>query len=133
MPKLSCWFLKSSLIYFFMGTSIGAFMLIGKGIGYTPFQGMLLQDHIDLLLIGWVFQFVFGISFWIFPRTDKKRKYEPLAWLSFFFFNIGVILSLFSFLSLLGKSFVILGLLFFLLPIWARVKGISQIQENFQK
>ena len=129
-------------------------MLLGKGIGYIPFQGILLEDHMELLLIGWVFQFVFGIGFWIFPRADKKRKYELSAWLSFYFFNAGLILfltgaplaqmvfhvhsaslisSVFRFLPLAGESLVVLGLIFFIFPIWVRVQGISQVLEKYRE
>lgn len=93
MPRLSVWFVRTALGYFAIGFTLGALMLIDRGVPLGISRTRLLPSHIEFLLIGWMVQLAFGVAFWILPRfrTGPERGREGTAWLSYVLLNTGVI------------------------------------------
>lgn len=106
MPRLSVLFLRTSLFWFFVGTTLGALLLVEKATGASPRLFAFLPIHIAVLFFGFLFQFVAGVGRWIFPRFGEKPWKEGLLFVSLFVCNASL-LSIFLFL-LLGQS-----------PVWA--------------
>lgn len=92
MPRLSCWFVRSSLLHLAVGVSLGGLILSAKGI--PPIFGWswsFLAAHIQLLVGGWLTQLAMGVAFWILPRPRTgERLRVRWAWASFGALNIGV-------------------------------------------
>lgn len=92
MPKLTRWYIKSSLFYFITAVFIG--IGIKANLGYLSFFSSLTPVYYHLFMLGWVTQLIFGVSFWMFPRhtREKPRGNEPLAWAVFFLLNTGILM-----------------------------------------
>lgn len=90
MPRLSCWFIRASLLYLVLGFTFGGLLLIQKGLPLHPALWSLLPAHIEFLLFGWTVQLGMGVGFWIFPRFLGSRGNEKPAWLALGLLNLGV-------------------------------------------
>jgi cbb3-type cytochrome oxidase subunit 1 len=130
MPRLSCWFIRASLIYLAIGFTLGALMLANKGLeGYLAWS-RILPIHIELLLMGWFVQLALGMAFWILPRLQNKapRGNEAFSWLAFVLLNLGIALVvtdaifLAPVLTLVGRLVELGGVLLFVIGSWERIK-----------
>lgn len=95
MPRVSVWLIRASLVHLAFGFTLGAVLLVNKGLGYAPGVWRWLPVHYELLLVGWFVQLVMGVAYWIFPRfgmTRAARGREELAWAALFCLNVGVLL-----------------------------------------
>jgi len=129
MPRLSCWFIRSALLYFALGFTLGGLILFHKGVPLHPLLWQLLPAHIEFLLFGWTVQLVMGVGFWIFPRFRRSRGNEKLAWLAFGLLNLGAWLvglgpfvSAFAVIPLLGRLAETGAIIAFTVHAWPRIK-----------
>jgi hypothetical protein len=93
MPRLSRWFIRSSLVYLAVGFTFGGLMLFDKGVPFAPALWDLLPAHMDFLLLGWTVQLAIGVAFWILPRFGSERGRIEAAWLAFILLNAGLLLT----------------------------------------
>lgn len=133
MPLITRWFIKSGMIYFFLG-------IVLAFIAELPFVDtgtLLLPVYWHMLVLGWITQLIMGVSIWMFPRKKHQRKkIQTLPALSaFWFLNAGLLLRFITepFIPLFKsnwwmKSIVILSsllifisVIFYLVEIWPRV------------
>jgi heme/copper-type cytochrome/quinol oxidase subunit 1 len=133
MPRLSCWFIRASLIYLATGFTMGGLLLFHKGIAVQPLFWQMLPPHIEFLLLGWTLQLAMGVAFWILPRDlqGTGRGNTALAWLAFGLINAGVLLAgvgwmmgASSFLIFLGRLAEAGGAIAFVMHAWPRVKPL---------
>jgi hypothetical protein len=130
MPRLSCWFVRASLVYLALGFTFGALMLANKGLGFYPTIWLVLPVHMETLLMGWFVQLALGMAFWILPRFKNgvARGNEALSWLAFVLLNLGIGLvfanAVFSLqtLVLLGRVCELGGIVVFVIGAWRRVR-----------
>jgi hypothetical protein len=131
MPRLSTWFIRSSLLYLALGFTFGSLLLLNKGIPLQPALWTLLPAHIEFVLFGWTVQLVMGMAFWILPRFPKPpvRGNEKMAWGAFLLVNFGIwslVLGSFGpadpWLILTGRAAEAAGVLAFVAHAWPRVK-----------
>jgi hypothetical protein len=95
MPRASVWMIRAALLYLLAGFTLGAMLLVGKGVPLGPLSARWLPLHLECLLVGWVVQLVMGVAYWIFPRFGlgrAARGREGLAWLALLLLNAGVFL-----------------------------------------
>jgi len=129
MPRLSIWFIRTALVYFAVGITLGGLLLFSKGTQQLPSLWLLLPTHIELMLIGWTVQLVLGVAFWMFPRHTyvPKRGNETLIWLSYGLLNGGLLLHLFvpgnTSLALAGQVGIALSIVLFTGSIFRRTRG----------
>lgn len=92
MPRLSQWIIRTAFIYLLLGLTIGALLLMHKGVPLHPALWAWLPAHIEFLLMGWVVQFTMGVAFWILPRYWKhpRRPNEMCAKIAFILLNLGI-------------------------------------------
>ena len=91
MPRLSCWSVRTALVYLATGITLGGLLLFHKGVPlYAPLW-RVLPVHVELLLLGWTLQLALGVAFWILPRNRGRRPNENLAWLAFVSLNAGIL------------------------------------------
>ncbi len=130
MPRLTVWFVRTSLLYLLAGFTLGALMLAQDGISYDPGILRLLPVHIEFLLAGWLVQLAMGVAFWIFPRfglgLPRSRGNEALIWSAFWLLNGGiwvVVLSLWIPAALLaGRLAEAAGVIVYAAGTWRRIK-----------
>ena len=132
MPRLSIWFIRTSMFYLAFGFTLGGLLLFNKGIPVNPLIWSLLPAHIEAVLIGWTVLLVMGMAFWILPRFPKPhvRGNEYLAWGALILINGGIwslILGSYqsdaAWFTLGGRVLEAVGILAFVLHAWPRVKG----------
>jgi hypothetical protein len=134
MPRLSIWFIRTSLVYLVLGFTFGGLLLINKGFPLYPYLWSLLPSHIEFVLFGWTVHLVMGMAFWILPRFSKPpvRGNENLAWGAFILINAGIwslVLASFGpggqWVTLAGRVVEAIGILAFVIHAWPRVKGVG--------
>jgi hypothetical protein len=129
MPRLSCWFIRSALLYLALGITFGGLLLFHKAIPLHPLLWRLLPLHIEFLLFGWTVQLAMGVGFWIFPRFWRSRGNEKAAWLAFGLLNAGVWLAGIgptmgapAFIPFLGRVAEAGAAIAFAVHAWPRIK-----------
>jgi cbb3-type cytochrome oxidase subunit 1 len=129
MPRTSVLFVRASLLYLLAGFTLGGLLLADKTLLFWPGLFAWIPVHADLLLSGWLAQLAMGVTYWIVPRFSNRQspRGNPL-WITFSFwtFNAGVLLALFSPLQPTalgaGRGLQALGILLFIISIWRRIK-----------
>lgn len=133
MPVLSRNFLHFSLAYLATGFTLGALLLINKGLQINPLAWRLLPIHAEVLLMGWFVQLAMGVAYWILPRLagDEPRGSKRLAWSAFWLINLGIVLVIFGSLVtspaliLSGRLAELAGVIGFVAGSWRRVKPFA--------
>ena len=90
MPKISRLFIKSGIIYFFLGM----FLAFVAEMPFVNTGALLLPVYWHMIVVGWITQIIMGVSIWMFPRIGKERKKTETtpAYLAFWLLNTGLIL-----------------------------------------
>lgn len=135
MPRLSVWMIRFSIYYLVQGFTLGALMLINKGLPLMPWAWGLLPLHIESVLFGWTLQFGMGMAFWILPRFARGQPRGNEAWflMSFVLLNIGIwlvgladLVAYPVWLRLLGRLLEVIAVVEFSLQAWRRVKVLGK-------
>ncbi|PWB54661.1 MAG: hypothetical protein C3F13_06490 [Anaerolineales bacterium] len=130
MPLLSRNFIRLSLVYLALGFTLGAVLLVNKGIQIDTRVWRLLPIHAEVLLVGWFVQLAVGMAYWILPRISgtAPRGAVGLAWSAIWLINPGIILVILGSLTskpilvLLGRLGELAGVVSFVAGSWKRVK-----------
>lgn len=94
MPRLTRWFVKSSLVFFIAALLSGLGLAADSVWDLPSFISSLGPVYFHLFLVGWVTQLIFGVVYWMFPKysSEQPRGIESLAWGTFWLMNIGLVL-----------------------------------------
>lgn len=134
MPLISRLMIRLSLVYFVLGLSIGALMLINKAFLISPMIWFIFPIHIEFLIFGWIIQCTLGVAYWILPRfvETKGRGNIKIAWGMVVLLNLGILAVAFAPYGL-GKNFALAGRIFETLAVlsfvglhWKRVVTYNQ-------
>ena len=92
MPRLSVWYVRTGLLHLAAGFTLGALLLINKGLPVYPALWRLLPAHIELLLLGWTLNLALGVAYWILPRykIGPPRGAERPMWLAYGVLNCAI-------------------------------------------
>lgn len=134
MPRLTVWMVRTALFELGIGFTFGMWMLLNKGVQLDPFALLLLNAHIEIMLLGWTIQLAFGVAFWILPRFPQPPRYghERLGWLGYGLINSGLLLVVLStwialiWLPFVGRALELAGVISLTVMIWPRVKAFGQ-------
>lgn len=132
MPRVSAWFVRSSLVCLALGFTLGALMLAAKGTRDTGLIPRLLPVHIELLLVGWMLQLAMGVALWILPRFGVQgiARGVASAWIAFALLNVGVVLAATGpvlpyapGVTFAGRAAEVAAAAAFVASVWARVRA----------
>lgn len=131
MPDLTRWFIRTALVCLLVSLIAGVLQLIPGRWG-----AVLWPTYVHLLVLGWLTQLIFGVAYWLFPRSSVAGSHprDRPGWASYWLLNAGLLL------RVIGEPARALGarmdwLLFaaaflqltagwaFVVNIWPRVKG----------
>lgn len=80
-------FIASSLLYFFIGCSLGVYSILNPGL--VP---AIRPVHTHINLLGWVSMMIIGISYFVIPLFVRKSPYSETAiTLHFILANVGIL------------------------------------------
>ena len=134
MPRVSIWLIRSSLIALVLGFSVGAIMLMGKGVGAFGLLGTAIPIHVELVVRGWMVQLAMGVALWILPRFGARGPARGSAWgwAAWVLWNVGIVLVIAGVagnqgLRFTGRFLELAGAIAFGGAVWSRVRasGIS--------
>lgn len=95
MDRLTTVMVRLSLGWLLTGFVIGGVMLVDRSLP-GAWRAWFAPSHGHMLFVGWFFQFVIGIAFWLLPRKrspDRPLGYnERLSLLGVGALNIGLML-----------------------------------------
>lgn len=138
MPTVSRWMIKAALIYFGIGITAGAYMLLNKGWSMDPGAWLLLPYHIEIMVFGWILQFVMGVVYWMMPRFVEGPPRGPgwQSWLMAGMLNAGIVLNLINYalgaiplITLFGRLFEVGSIGLFIFIHWDRIYGLNELQK----
>lgn len=106
MPTTTRIFVKMSIIHLAIGATLGAILFIHRWLPLGAGVPILRTSHVQLVIAGWLTQFIMGIGWWLFPplaphqrmRESGKRRgqalrgSEVLFWMTFATLNAGILL-----------------------------------------
>lgn len=133
MPRLSVWMVRSSLVALVLGALAGGLLLGAAPLVTMP--GLALrQMHLDLMLFGWLVQFVLGVAYWMLPRylVQPERGPVHVAWGAFALFQGGLLIavagdaSLAGGLAPAGRMLLSGATLVFLAILWGRARPLTR-------
>lgn len=139
------YFIKTSVVFLFVGILTGLYMSFAKYIYQTGYTQELISAHTHIILVGSVMMMIMGVALWFFPRPEKAdKKYNPdlilfIYWLmtistglrfvfqvigSFYFIPwVNILIPIFS-------SLQVVALILFFYSIWGRIRPVgSQYRE----
>lgn len=95
MDRLTTVMVRLSLGWLLAGFIIGGLMLVDR-IVPGDWRAWLTPSHGHMLFVGWFFQFVIGIAFWLLPRKRSPERplgyHERFSLLAVVMLNIGLLL-----------------------------------------
>lgn len=95
MDRLTTVMVRLSLGWLLAGFSIGGLMLVDR-IVPGDWRAWLAPSHGHMLFVGWFFQFVIGIAFWLLPRKRSPERplgyHERISLLGVAALNVGLLL-----------------------------------------
>ena len=132
MPPVSRWMIRISLVSLLAGAAVGA-LLLAQLPAALAHEGTLRAIHLDLMLFGWLMQFVLGVAYWMLPRypTLPERGSPAAAWSALALFDAGLLTAIVGWtlsltgLASLGRAALVGGTLVFLGVLVPRVKGME--------
>ena len=146
MDRLTAIMVRVSLGWLLAGFIIGGLMLVDR-IVPGMWRAWLAPSHGHMLFVGWFFQFVIGIAFWLLPRKRSPERplgyREQLSLLGVVMLNVGLLLRVAGEpLERIGKgdlvtitalsasaSLQLLAALIFIAQLWPRT-GVRQIRTR---
>lgn len=71
MTSLVRRYLKTAILFLFVGLALGAWMIVQREItGVYPLP-YVVSAHTHAILVGFVMQMILGVALWMFPRPEK--------------------------------------------------------------
>lgn len=146
MDRLTAVMVRLSLGWLLAGFIIGGLMLVDRIVPGT-WRAWLAPSHGHMLFVGWFFQFVIGIAFWLLPRKRSPKRplgyHEQLSLLGVVMLNVGLLLRVAGEpLERIGKGDLVtitalsasatlqlLAALIFIAQLWPRT-GVRQIRTR---
>lgn len=94
MPTLTRWFIKTALLCLVAALVLGAAMQSRSLVTGLPVLAAIWPAYLHLLMVGWITGLIFGVAYWLFPRSDRWRPAlsERLGWAAYGSLNSGLLL-----------------------------------------
>lgn len=91
MSRISVWYVRTALLHFALGTTVGAWALAAKGGPWPAFPLPARPLHVEVVLLGWLCQLAVGVALWILPFSGGVSR-ERRFWVAWGLLNVGIVL-----------------------------------------
>jgi len=138
-------FIKTGIVFLFIGLVLGLWLLIRRevyGLWPSPY---LVSAHAHLVLVGFVLFLIMGVALWLFPRAAKDdTRYRPaLVETAYWLLLVGtagrfvaealrawVSAPALGWIIVLGALAQVAGLALYFWTMWPRIRSVgSHIRE----
>jgi hypothetical protein len=94
MPVLTRWWIRTSLVYLVAALVVGVGQAAPASSGLGPHLAAAGPVYVHLLVVGWITQMIFGVAYWMFPRSSPgpHRGSDRLAIASYICLNAGLLI-----------------------------------------
>lgn len=94
MPVEARWFIRTALLYLALGLGLGL-VRAAQSAGLLPgVAGALWLPQLHVLTVGWLTQLIFGVAYWLFPRSTTEDRGSSAMWWAYGLLNAGLALRL---------------------------------------
>jgi len=129
MARISVWFVRTALLHFAFGATVGGWQLAASGGLGLEGPPLLRSLHVEGMLLGWVCQLALGVAVWILPFSDRVSEDRRL-WGAWGALNGGIVLvgvarwSGWAGLLVAGRGAEIVAGLLVIRVLWPRVRAL---------
>ncbi|MFO7447828.1 MAG: cbb3-type cytochrome c oxidase subunit I [Ignavibacteriaceae bacterium] len=72
------YFIKTSLIFLFIGLLTGIYMSVSRYVLLVGNHPSMISAHTHIVLVGSVMMMIMGVALWFFPKAAKEdKRYKP--------------------------------------------------------
>ena len=90
VPTLTRWFLRAAMLHLVAAILLALLMAVPS---LAPAAAPWRPVYIHLLVVGWATQMIFGVAYWMFPRTEPLdlTAVPWTGWTCFWTLNVGLV------------------------------------------
>jgi hypothetical protein len=138
-------YLRTAFCFLALGLLGGLWIGFQATVAGVVSHGMVVA-HVHLLLVGFLLMMIFGVAFWLFPRSGRGQPIGPYPNLVGFayvllaagtliraiteFFDLALVAQVWSFVRLAASTSQVGGIAVAIVALWGRVRGaaISKVE-----
>jgi hypothetical protein len=133
-------YLRTAFFFLALGLTGGLWVEFQTTAGGVLSHGMVVA-HVHLLLVGFLLMTIFGVAFWLFPRSGRSQPLGPYPNLVGFayvlltagtlirgvteFFDLALTAQVWSFVRLAASTGQVAGIVIAVVALWGRVRGAA--------
>lgn len=95
MPPLSRWYIKRALVYVVAALAVGALQVLQAPLRLPAVLAVTGPAHVHMLVVGWITQMIFGVAYWMFPKSAPPpaapRGNNAVAIATLILLNLGLL------------------------------------------
>ena len=133
-------YLRTAFLFLALGLLGGLWIEFQLASGGTISHGMIVA-HVHLLLVGFLLMTIFGVAFWLFPRSGRGQPIGPYPNLVGFayalltagtvvravaeFFDLQLTAPLWGYVRLAASTAQVAGIAIGIVALWGRIRGAA--------
>jgi cbb3-type cytochrome oxidase subunit 1 len=133
-------YLRTAFLFLALGLLGGLWIEFQLVSGGTISHGMIVA-HVHLLLVGFLLMTIFGVAFWLFPRSGRGQPIGPYPNLVAFayglltlgtvvragteFFDLQLNAQTWGYVRLAASSAQVAGIAIGVVALWGRIRGAA--------
>ena len=133
-------YLRTAFLFLVLGLVAGLWIEFQLVTGGTISHGMIVS-HVHLLLVGFLLMTIFGVAFWLFPRSGRGQPIGPYPHLVGFsyvllaagtlvraiteFFALELAAPVWGYVRLGAATAQVAAILIGIVALWGRIRGAA--------
>jgi len=133
-------YLRTAFLFLALGLLGGLWIEFQLVSGGTISHGMIVA-HVHLLLVGFLLMTIFGVAFWLFPRSGRGQPIGPYPNLVAFayvlltagtlvravteFFDLQLTAPTWGYVRLAASTAQVAGIAIGIVALWGRIRGVA--------
>ncbi len=133
-------YLRTAFLFLVLGLLAGLWIEFQLVTGGTISHGMIVA-HVHLLLVGFLLMMIFGVAFWLFPRSGRGQPIGPYPNLVAFsyvllaagtliraiteFFDLELTAHAWGYVRLGGATAQVAAIFIGIVALWSRIRGAA--------
>lgn len=139
-------YIKTAIVFLFVGLAIGAWMIVRRELLLEAPSAFEVSAHMHAIAVGFVMMMILGVALWMFPRPDRNdtRYRASHVEAAYWVLTIATVLRIASELArahlsspgvrwavVLASLGQVVGIAIFFNAMWSRIRPVgSQVRER---